>query len=134
MKLTEVYNWRKDQLIILEREERIAKKISEADFSVPAKFSVANLGKSYIRIFVYPENENGARILASEFGDMFKLVWKIDIRDYEGKFFYRGEKKDCYAELGELSIIIENAPTPANCKIVKKIKKVACFEKVCSQE
>ena len=134
MKLTEVYNWRKDQLIILEREEKIAEKIKEADFSVPAKFSVANLGKSYIRIFVYPENENEARTLASELGDMFEMVWKTDIRDYEGKFFYRGEKKDYYVGSGDLSIIIENAPTPANCKIVKKIKKVTYFEKVCSQE
>ena len=134
MKLTEIYNQRKDQLVILEREERIAEKIKEADFSAPAKFSVGNLGKSYIRIFVYPENENGARTLAGELGDMFGIIWETDIRDYEGKFFYRGEKKDYYERLEELSIIIENAPTPANCKIVQKTKKVKYFEKVCSQE
>jgi len=119
MKLVELYpNWRKNELIALGREEELAKKIREADFSVPAKFSVSNMAKSCMRIVVYPENEDNARILANEFGDMFKLVWEIDIRDYEGKFFYMGEVKDYYEKWDDLFVLIENTPAPANCKIV----------------
>jgi len=68
------------------------------------------------------------------FGDIFELVWKIDIRDYEGKFFYMGEVKDYYEKWDDLFILIENAPTSANCKIVQKTKRVKYFEKICSQE
>ena len=78
--------------------------------------------------------EDDARILANEFGDMFKLVWKIDIRDYEGKFFYMADAKGYYEKWDDLFVLIENAPAPANCKIVQKTKRVKYFEKLCSQE
>ena len=62
------------------------------------------------------------------------MVWTLEFNEKEGKFYHRGEKKSYYEKGQDLVLLIKNIPIPANCKIVKKTKKVEYFEKVCSQE
>lgn len=135
MKLKEMYpEWRDKQLKLVEREQQLATTIENTEFSVPGNFHVENLGTYAIRLFVYPKDPGDVEVLANELGSLFKVSWKLEFDGENGTFYYKTKKEKYYADNQHLLLFIRNAPTPSNCKIVKKTKKVNYFEKVCSQE
>jgi len=134
LKLKEKYPQnRLDEEIVRQREEKIISMLEKAEFSVPGKYSVESLGKYCTRAFIYPDNPKKVKILARELGELFKVAWELDFRKKEGTFFYIGRKENYWGEYQSLLILVEDVPTPPNCKIEKKTKTVDYFEKVCSQ-
>lgn len=135
MKLKEKYpQMRLDEEKVKQREERIIGKLRSVEVSVPGEYSVDSIGKYCTRVFIYPDDPKEVRALAAEMGDLFGVAWKLDFRKDSGKFMYVGRKEDYWEKGQSLIIMVENVPTPANCKIVETQKKVRCFEKRCDEE
>jgi len=135
MKLKEQFpHFRLDAAMVKQREEKIISKLEKADFSVPGKYSVDSLGKWCTRAFIYPDDPTDVKILARELGDLFEVVWKLNFREKEGTFFYIGRKEDYWGKSEAFLVMVEDVPTPLNCKIVEKEEMVKHFKKVCDKE
>ena len=135
MKLKEQFpQSRLDAAMVLQREEEIIKKIEAKEFSKPGKYSVDSVGKWCTRAWIYPDDPTDVKVLAGELGELFDVVWELDFREKEGTFYYKGRKED-YWEKGEaFLVLVEDVPTPPNCKIVEKVETVKRFKKVCDKE
>lgn len=135
MKLKEKFpQMKRDEETVRQREELIIKKIRNAEVSVPGEYSVDSVGKWATRAFIYPENPKDVKTLARELGKVFDAVWKLDFRNTERKFMYIARKPDYWGKGESFLVMVENVPTPPNCKIIKKQVKVARYEKRCAQE
>ena len=135
MKLVELYPELRDkQLEVIERKQELATKIKNTEFSVAGSFEVDDLGTYAIRLFVYPKDPENVKTLTNELGSLFKVNWKLEFDKDDGTFYYKVKKEKYYDGGQHLLLFVRNVPTPANCKIVKRTKKVKYFEKVCSQE
>lgn len=124
----------KEARMVLQREKLIIKKIRDAEVSVPGAYSVDSVGKYATRAFIYPDEPKDTKVLAAAMGELFDVAWELDFRKDSGKFMYIGRKEDYWGEGQSLIIMVEDVPTPANCKIVETQKKVKCFEKKCDAE
>lgn len=134
MRLKEKYpQSRLDEEKVRQREEKIISKLEKAEFSVPGEYSVDSIGRYCTRAFIYPSDPKDVKTLARELGDLFKVVWKLEFRKKEGTFLYIARKENYWEKDQSFLILVEDVPTPPNCKIEKKTKMVDYYEKVCNQ-
>ncbi len=135
MKLKEKYpQMKRDEEKVRQREKLIIEKIESAEVTVPGEYSVDSIGKNATRAFIYPKDPTDVKVLAGEMGELFDVVWELNFRKDSGKFMYVARKEDYWGKGENLIILVEDVPTPANCKIVETGNWTKCFEKKCAQE
>lgn len=138
MKLEEQYAGTRDEArMIVQREEVLIDRLKGKEFSVAGKYSVDSVGKYATRIWIYPVDPKNVKTLARELGEVFPgVVWELDFQDKNGTFRYIARQKDYWGKEESFLIIVENVPTPLNCKVTKKMtmEKVTRYKKKCDKE
>ncbi len=139
MKLEEQFPGNRDEaMMVLQRENVLIDKIKTKEFSVPGKYSVDSVGKFATRIWIYPidPKEEDVKTLARELGELFNVVWKLEFQEKTGRFRYVSRQKDFWGKEQSFLRIVENVPTPLNCKVTKKVttEKVTRYKKRCERE
>jgi len=116
---------REDAIKIFDRKIQVENLLLGMDFD--ARYSIDDMGKSFIRIFFYPalgETEfsvNNRRKLIKEIFSIFGSgKFKRDFRENEGTFLYICNYEHYFGKNQELYLLIEKAKEP-RCTIKEKI-------------